>query len=748
MIALLQAVKRYLTEGLDIVPLRDGKTCVETNWPNRTFVESDFTHDVKGVGVKSTPRRRIIDNDYAPLGPACLRLLPATRVDGRPGKAPGHFEYAIASDELAPVQYKDVDNSVLIEILGTQAAMPPSPTREGPRYFIHDIPVAMSAGEILDPLVKLLATIGLVIKHWPSHGRHNLLRALVGFFARIGVPEDDALIALEEITRAAAGEIWKDCAPLVRDTSHKLDTGEAVTGGPKIAEALGDDVARRLRDWWIVDKRDRIVDELNATYFVATVGAEDSVGCDADGEVTFKTERSMRLRFANQKIKLTKGKKEVFETKYEIWKQHTSRREYRKVIFAPPPYHSDLRDFNLWRGYGVRSLRPATDDPASRAYALPDRAERVPILRDWANRVARPRCGLFLELTHDVICANHDAYFHFLIDHLAQTVQFPGRPGGIAVVMKGKRGIGKGLCATYFGGLFGYHFATVSKREQILGRFNAAIADKIVVFADECFYAADKASLGALKTLITDPVLQIEKKFIDSIQTPNFCHLFEATNEDWHTPAGFEERRFLAVACSDVWKRLHPERFDALVEEMNGGGREALLAYLLMRELTPERLRELRHPPRTAELDLQVTLTMSPEEQWWLGRLRDGRISELSLGDKEPWPNRVTTENLHADYLHYCDALKIHCRRVDKDNFKRVVLDNVLSASDREPSGTRRRTWRLAPLAECRRQFDQKKGISTAWEPMPAEPIVVGRPEQPSLEVPAHILEAVPFGDE
>lgn len=309
--------------------------------------------------------------------------------------------------------------------------------------------------------------------------------------------------------------------------------------------------------------------------------------------------------------------------------------------------------------------------------------------------------------------------------------------------MKSVRGVGKGLFATYFGGLFGHHFTTVAKREQVLGKFNAAIADKVVVFADECFYAGDRASLSALKTLITDPVLQIEKKFIDAIETPNFCHLFEATNEDWHTPAGFEERRFLALACSDVWKRNATEKFEALVEEQNRGGREALLSYLASRELTKERLRELRHPPRTAELDTQVTLTMSPEDRWWLGRLRDGRVTEYATEDA--WPARVATETLHADYIRRCEMLGIR-RRVDRDHFKRLVLDEVLSDPDRQTSGpVRNRTWRLAPLDGCRRRFDQKKGIATAWDAAP-EPLVADRPEQPSLEVPAWVTE-VPDGE-
>ena len=87
-----EAAQRYISEGLEVVPLRDGKRCVEDNWTKRRFSIEDFGQGVLGVGVKSVAGRRIIDNDCPALSHACLRLLPKTRVDGRPGKAPNQGE--------------------------------------------------------------------------------------------------------------------------------------------------------------------------------------------------------------------------------------------------------------------------------------------------------------------------------------------------------------------------------------------------------------------------------------------------------------------------------------------------------------------------------------------------------------------------------------------------------------------------------------------------------------------------------
>lgn len=64
------------------------------------------------------------------------------------------------------------------------------------------------------------------------------------------------------------------------------------------------------------------------------------------------------------------------------------------------------------------------------------------------------------------------------------------------------------------------------KVDQIAGRFNSQLSAKVIVFADEAFFAGDKREAGALKRLITEPTLMIERKGIDSASEDNHVHLF------------------------------------------------------------------------------------------------------------------------------------------------------------------------------------------------------------------------------
>src|SRR4030095_9825416 len=109
----------------------------------------------------------------------------------------------------------------------------------------------------------------------------------------------------------------------------------------------------------------------------------------------------------------------------------------------------------------------------------------------------------------------------------------PERPAEVALVLRGGRGTGKGVFARAVGHLFGPHFVHVSSARQLLGNFNAHLQDAIVVFADEVFLAGDRHVEVVLKTLITEPTIQIERKYRALVTAKNLIHLIIASNEDW-----------------------------------------------------------------------------------------------------------------------------------------------------------------------------------------------------------------------
>jgi len=98
--------------------------------------------------------------------------------------------------------------------------------------------------------------------------------------------------------------------------------------------------------------------------------------------------------------------------------------------------------------------------------------------------------------------------------------------------------------------------------------------------------------------------------------------LFVTGNPDWLVPAGFEERRFAVFDVGDD-KRQDHAYFGAIVDQLNNGGREALLHYLLNFDLSTV---DLRSVPKTGALLEQKFESLSPDDAWWLDTLMRGEL--------------------------------------------------------------------------------------------------------------------------
>ena len=138
----------------------------------------------------------------------------------------------------------------------------------------------------------------------------------------------------------------------------------------------------------------------------------------------------------------------------------------------------------------------------------------------------------------------------------------------------------------------------------------------------------------------------IEYKRIDPIYIKNFVRLFITGNPDWMIPAGFKERRW-AIFDMGTGSIQDHAYFAAIDEEMNNGGREALLHHLLEFDLTKVNLRQI---PKTAALFEQQIELMTPEQSWWLDTLMNGALPHKPYGvaDREDLRQGGPPSALHS----------------------------------------------------------------------------------------------------
>lgn len=302
------------------------------------------------------------------------------------------------------------------------------------------------------------------------------------------------------------------------------------------------------------------------------------------------------------------------------WRKHPQRRQYKSLVFSPGADTPDC--YNLWEGFAIQSIKG--------------------------------ECGLFLDHVRENICNGDEETYTYLMGWMARAVQHPGSQGEVAIVLRGGRGTGKSAFAKIFGSLFGVHFVPVSNPSHLVGNFNNHLRNTVVLFADEAFYAGDKKHTSVLKTLITEDTITIEAKGIDIETVPNFVHLIMASNDPHVIPAGGDERRFL-VADVGKGRQRDTAYFKALFDQMDSGGREALLFYLMTYDLDGYQVRDV---PETEALREQKLLSLNVEEEWWFQKLEEGTV----LRHEDKWEATVIKEKLVDDYVHYTKRFNISHR--------------------------------------------------------------------------------------
>ena len=121
-----------------------------------------------------------------------------------------------------------------------------------------------------------------------------------------------------------------------------------------------------------------------------------------------------------------------------------------------------------------------------------------------------------------------------------------------------------------------------------------------VLFADEAFFAGDRSHESTLKALITEETLLVEPKGVERLcgQELHSISLCLPTAA-WVIPASTDARRgFFMLNVSDTRKQ-DTRYFGAIIQEMENGGREALLHHLLNLDLMGFQRRQV---PQTGAL--------------------------------------------------------------------------------------------------------------------------------------------------
>jgi hypothetical protein len=273
----------------------------------------------------------------------------------------------------------------------------------------------------------------------------------------------------------------------------------------------------------------------------------------------------------------------------------------------------------------------------------------------------------------------------------------------VAVVLRGREGTGKGVLAREFGRLFGSHFKHVVNAKHLVGHFNAHLQHCSVLYADEAFWAGDRSHESVLKALVTEETILVEPKGIDSYTVRNCIHLIMSSNSEWVVPAGADARRYLVLDVSAAHMQDH-RYFAALTQEMDSGGRAALLYYLLNLNIASFDVRSVPH-------------TLALADQKTRSRRGVDRLVEivahsgiLPSADSTYANVAITTgEDRGEGFYHGVRAMVPELKHESSIVIAKALAGKEGWGCEAWHSGYRRGI-KFPPLSELRNRFDRKHG--------------------------------------
>jgi hypothetical protein len=382
----------------------------------------------------------------------------------------------------------------------------------------------------------------------------------------------------------------------------------------------------------------------------------------------FQTFTDFRNRYMNRYVKIERDEEVERIAAGKYWLASPGRRTYDGVVFDPGQ-GTDVwgNRLNLWRGFAL-----------------------VPKRGSWR---------LLLRHIYRVLGNGDWEAGRYVVRWIAWCLQNPGRRAEAVLVFKGGEGAGKGTLARALLKIFGAAGLPVSDSKHLTGGFSGHLQHCVFLFLDEAFWAGNISGEGRLKALITEEQITIEPKYFTPFAVTNMLHIMVSSNGDWVVPVSHDARRYEVLEVSE--ERIGDfEYFDALNEELDGGGIEAMMYDLLRLDLRgwhPKRIY------RTAALQEQKQHSLRELDAWIEMVLQRGSLP-MPLSDV--YPNRCLSKDLEKEakqFAQYTNRTRIAKKL--KELFAGMQEFNIQSA----------RGWVFPSLADCRQAWEARNGGQWEW---------------------------------
>jgi len=425
--------------------------------------------------------------------------------------------------------------------------------------------------------------------------------------------------------------------------------------------------------------------EINSEYAFIKAGAfvlQETTDEDG-GFITMRLPVSdFHAWFANRPFAIGNSKPRAISLHWMEWKD---RRQYDGVVFSPGKSPGS-RWYNLWRGFSV--------EPAGAA--------------------VHPAVEDFKEHAFKNVCNGNEAEFNYLISFFAHMIQKPWEKPTVALVLKGKKGVGKNVIVERVGALLGPHFIVADDDRYLIGNFNSHLESNLFFVLDEAAWAGDKRAEGKLKGLITGTKRMVEHKGKEARNVKSLTRVAIVGNEDWLVPATEDERRY---AVFDVGEGRMQDRkfFNDMRKGMESGGYACLLRYLLDFHITCD----VNEAPNTRGLINQKLAGLEPVQQWWYDTLATGTIAGGDWAGE--WPDTIPSNRLRDALRRWVNNRNIKGRLPYDVQFGKILRQMAPSFEKKKLGGSKvvdgdtSYAYFKVDLEVLRKEFDKYIGGGVSW---------------------------------
>lgn len=226
---------------------------------------------------------------------------------------------------------------------------------------------------------------------------------------------------------------------------------------------------------------------------------------------------------------------------FSKWLKDSSKVQYRKIDWLPPPMVCPDDVFNLWKGFQndkkVFDINPKKRDEAIKRY------------KEHQLHLA---CGDLLHM-------------EYRLQYKADIIQNPGRKSQVSIIHKGIGGSGKSFDISLDSKLFDKHHVYSSEKiENIFGKNNYLCDRRLVICGEEISPNFMSTHDSDLKNMITSDILTFEKKYENSIERHSSFRVILNSNKP--NPINISEPRRYVVFCP---KKLKKDEIKSLCKLLN-----------------------------------------------------------------------------------------------------------------------------------------------------------------------------------